>query len=145
MTTTIFVFVLFVAFVIAAAYFQISVRKDLKSGAVTRPVGTVATYTYTGKSGRLSEPFSNMGMEEHINLLITNGWEVVNQTGLPGHVRLGRTLTGAALTGGLSLLAGGSRTADRVSITYLFTCGNRFCRPCLGLCLPRHLPFRNCE
>ena len=57
-------------------------------------------------------------MEEHINLLITNGWEVVNQTGLPGHVRLGRTLTGAALTGGLSLLAGGSRTADRVSITY---------------------------
>ncbi len=73
MTTTIFVFVLFVAFVIAAAYFQISVRKDLKSCAVTRPVGTVATYTYTGKSGRLSEPFSNMGMEEHINLLITNG------------------------------------------------------------------------
>jgi len=52
MTTTIFVFVLFVAFVIAAAYFQISVRKDLKAGAVTRPVGTVATYTYTGKSGR---------------------------------------------------------------------------------------------
>jgi len=52
MTTIIFVFVLFVALVIAAAYFQISVRKDLKSGAVTRPVGTVATYTYTGKSGR---------------------------------------------------------------------------------------------
>lgn len=98
--------------------FRLLMSKAIKKGAATRPVGTVETYTYTGKSGRLSEQFSMVGMEQHINLMIANGWEVVNQTGLPGHVRLGRTLTGAALTGGISLLAGGSRTADRVTITY---------------------------
>jgi hypothetical protein len=90
----------------------------VETGASTLPLGTVRTFVYTGKSGGLSEQFSKMGMEHHINLMITNGWEVVNQVGLAGHVRLGRTLTGAALTGGLSLLAGGSRTADRVTITY---------------------------
>ena len=93
-------------------------RKGLRATAAARPVGTVETYSYTGKSGTLSEQFSKMGMEQHINLMLANGWEVVNQTGLPGHVRLGRTLAGAALTGGISLLAGGSRTADRVTITY---------------------------
>lgn len=98
--------------------FRLLMGKAIKTSAATRPVGAVETFTYTGKSGVLLEQFSKMGMERHINLMITNGWEVVNQTGLPGHVRLGRTLTGAALTGGLSLLAGGSRTADRVTITY---------------------------
>jgi hypothetical protein len=98
--------------------FRLLMGKAIKTNAATLQVGTVQTFTYTGKSGALSEQFSKMGMERHINLMIANGWEVVNQTGLPGHVRLGRTLTGAALTGGLSLLAGGSRTADRVTITY---------------------------
>jgi len=57
-------------------------------------------------------------MGQKINMMMMNGWEVVKQNGLPGNVRLGRTLPGAALTGGLSLLAGGSRTADHVTITY---------------------------
>jgi hypothetical protein len=104
--------------VVVVIAFQILMRSAQKTGAATKPVGTVETYTYTGKSGGLSEQFSKMGMERHINMMITNGWDVVNQTGLPGHIRLGRTLTGAALTGGLTLLAGGSRTTDRVTITY---------------------------
>lgn len=104
--------------VVAVIAFRLLTRKAQKTIAATRPVGTVETYTYTGKSGRLWEEFSKMGMEDHLTMMIKNGWEVVNQTGLPGHVRLGRTLTGAALTGGLTLLLGGSRTADRVTITY---------------------------
>jgi len=71
-------------------------RKGLKAEAATKPVGSIKTYSYTGKSGVLSEQSSKMGMEQHINMMMMNGWEVVNQTGLPGHVRLGRTLTGAA-------------------------------------------------
>jgi hypothetical protein len=114
---TLFVVVV-VGVAVVVVWFQSVMRKALKARAETLPVGTVQTFTYTGKSGWLSEQFSKMLMEQHINLMITNGWEVVAQTGIGGHVRLGRTLAGAALTGGLSLLAGGSRTADRATITY---------------------------
>jgi zinc-ribbon domain len=103
---------------VVTLWFQSRMKKALIVGAARHPVGTVETYTYTGKSGVLTEQLSAMSMERHINLMITNGWDVVNQTGLPGHIRLGRTATGAVLTGGLSVLAGGSRTADRVSITF---------------------------
>ena len=97
---------------------RILARKALRDDAKTQPLGTVKTYTYTGKSGGLFEQVSKLRMEDHLNMMLGDGWDVVNQTGLPGHVRLGRTLAAGALTGGLSLLAGGSRTADRVTITY---------------------------
>ena len=112
------VIVFVVLILIVTIWFQIHMANRLKSRAVSRLIGSIETFTYTGESGALSEHISKMSMEEHINVMIASGWEVVSQTGLPGHVRLGRTLTGAALTGGLSLLAGGSRTADRVTITY---------------------------
>jgi hypothetical protein len=50
-------------------------QQGMKSATTAMPVGTVNTYTYTGKSGLLSERFSKMSMEQHINMLITNGWE----------------------------------------------------------------------
>jgi hypothetical protein len=42
-------------------------------------------------------------------------------TATDGHINLGRTVTGAALTGGLSLLIGGSRSKGKVIITYTRT------------------------
>ena len=110
--------VVFVVGLTAVLWFRHSMTTARITSAAARPLGAVETYTYTGKSGGLYEQLSAMSMERHINLMINNGWEVVSQTGLPGHLRLGRTVAGAALTGGLSILAGGSRTSDRVTITY---------------------------
>jgi hypothetical protein len=57
-------------------------------------------------------------MEDHMNRMVSNGWEIIGQVGLGGHVRLGRTIAMAEMTAGLSLLAGGSRTANQIVVTY---------------------------
>jgi hypothetical protein len=47
------------------------------------------------------------------------GWMPQGTTATDGHVNLGRTVTGAVLTGGLYLLIGGSRSKGKVTITYI--------------------------
>jgi hypothetical protein len=46
------------------------------------------------------------------------GWTPVLQSQDGGHVNVGRSVTGAALTGGLSLLFGGSRTRGKIIVTW---------------------------
>ena len=52
-------------------------------------------------------------------LLLANGYELQSQSSTGSHVNIGRTVTGAALTGGLSLLLGGSRSRGTITLLYL--------------------------
>lgn len=113
-----FLFLVAVAVVLVLG-FQHALGKADKARSEMAPVGATVTYTYKcGSFGIFSENMSGMRMEDHINMMVTNGWEIISQTGLPGHIRLGRTLVMAELTAGLSLLAGGSRTKDIVMMTF---------------------------
>ena len=47
-----------------------------------------------------------------------HGWIPQTMTGTDGHINVGRTVAGAMLTGGLSLLIGGSRSKGKVTIAY---------------------------
>ena len=51
--------------------------------------------------------------------LLANGYEVQDQSSAGSHVNVGRTVTGAVLTGGLSLLFGASRSKGTVTLMYL--------------------------
>jgi hypothetical protein len=51
--------------------------------------------------------------------LLANGYEVQDQSSAGSHVNVGRTATAAVLTGGLSLLFGGSRSKGTVTLMYL--------------------------
>jgi hypothetical protein len=51
-------------------------------------------------------------------VLSSQGWTVKTITGTEGHTNLGRTFTGAVLTGGISLLLGGSRTKGTITVVY---------------------------
>jgi hypothetical protein len=49
------------------------------------------------------------------------GWMPQGATATDGHINLGRTVTGAVLTGGLTLLLGGSRSKGKITLTYVRT------------------------
>lgn len=57
-------------------------------------------------------------MRREIEQAARSGWQIANTTGQSGHINVGRTVTAAALTGGLSLLLGASRTKDKLTVTY---------------------------
>jgi len=56
--------------------------------------------------------------EWHSQIMSQDGWTIHQATASDGHVNIGRTVTGAALTGGLSLLFGGSRSKGTTMIVY---------------------------
>ena len=51
--------------------------------------------------------------------LARQGYVPAGQAADGGHINVGRTATGAVLTGGISLLFGGSRTKGKVTITFI--------------------------
>ena len=51
-------------------------------------------------------------------ILAAHGYGIAGQSGVGGHLNVGRTLTGALVTGGVSLLFGGSRSRGTVDITF---------------------------
>jgi hypothetical protein len=51
------------------------------------------------------------------------GWMPQGTTATDGHINVGRTVTGAVLTGGLSLLIGGSRSKGKITLSYVRTPG----------------------
>jgi len=57
-------------------------------------------------------------MDAHIERMLGDGWELMNSANDNGHVRLGKTLGLAALTGGVSLLFGASRTKEKITLTF---------------------------
>lgn len=64
---------------------------------------------------------NNKTFEKEATAALQRGWEIQNSAGIGGHVNVGRTATGAVLTGGVSLLFGGSRGKDKITVTYLRT------------------------
>lgn len=58
-------------------------------------------------------------MESEIAELLGHGYTIASQTGTGSHVNVGRTVTGAVLTGGLSLLFGASRSKEKITITFV--------------------------
>ena len=77
----------------------------------------IKTFTYIQRDGTFWAP-SGQTMDRHIATMMEEGWEPMNSISDAGHVRLGKTLGAAAFTGGLSLLFGGSRTAQTIMITF---------------------------
>ena len=67
---------------------------------------------------KVKEYRSAAEQEEDINKMARKGFSVVSETSQPSHINVGRTVTGALATGGLSLLAGGSRTAAKQRVTF---------------------------
>jgi hypothetical protein len=61
----------------------------------------------------------NRKMENEIAELLNHGYRIASQTGTGSHVNVGRTVTGAVLTGGLSLLFGASRSNDKITMTFV--------------------------
>jgi hypothetical protein len=51
--------------------------------------------------------------------MIAAGYHMQGQSATDGHINVGRTVTGAALTGGWSLLLGASRTKGKTTVTWL--------------------------
>ena len=78
----------------------------------------VRTFTYTLRSGEYWCEDGDTQMDAHIERMIAGGWEVLNSASDTGHVRIGKTLAVGAMTGGLSLLFGGSRTAKTITLTF---------------------------
>jgi hypothetical protein len=58
-------------------------------------------------------------MESELGELLQHGYTIASQTGTGSHVNVGRTVTGAVLTGGLSLLFGGSRSKEKITLTFV--------------------------
>jgi len=58
-------------------------------------------------------------MKRDLEQAIRRGWKLQDTTADGGHVNLGRTATGAVLTGGLSLLVGGSRSKGSHTLVFV--------------------------
>ncbi|HZU01582.1 MAG TPA: hypothetical protein VFA10_18075 [Ktedonobacteraceae bacterium] len=59
--------------------------------------------------------------QQELEAAAKHGWMPQGTSSTEGHINVGRTLAGAALTGGLSLLFGASRSKGKITITYVRT------------------------
>jgi hypothetical protein len=57
--------------------------------------------------------------EREMNPWLQLGWQIQNVSEKSGHLNVGRTVLPALATGGVSLLFGGSRSSDLITVTYL--------------------------
>ena len=91
----------------------------------------IKTFTYKKGHGSyyLDLGWQYVYMDDHIQQMLNTGWEAMNSMNDPGHVRVGKTLVLTALTGGLSLFFGASRSDQTITITFKrHTCG--YCSFC---------------
>jgi hypothetical protein len=72
----------------------------------------------TSAKSHVSVYTDHKAMQKEIEKAAQHGWTVVGQTGTDSHVNVGRTAIGVALTGGFSLLAGASRSKDKITVTF---------------------------
>ena len=61
----------------------------------------------------------NGRMEREMAELLEHGYQIQASAGTGSHVNVGRTVTAAVLTGGLSLLFGASRSKQKVTMTFV--------------------------
>ncbi len=57
-------------------------------------------------------------MDTEVTAASTFGWTVKNVATIGSHINVGRTVTPAVMTGGLSLLRGASRTKEKYIVTF---------------------------
>ena len=74
------------------------------------PRGRVGTHI-----GRYDDP---VRMDAEVTAASTFGWTVKNVATTGSHINVGRTVAPAAMTGGLSLLLGASRTKEKYIVTF---------------------------
>ena len=74
------------------------------------PRGRVGTHI-----GQYDDP---VRMDAEVTSASTFGWTVKNASATGSHINVGRTVTPAVLTGGLSLLLGASRTKEKYIVTF---------------------------
>jgi hypothetical protein len=58
-------------------------------------------------------------MQKDIEQAAQYGWVPQTSAGIGSHINVGRTVTGMVLTGGLNLLFGGSRSKEKITITFI--------------------------
>jgi hypothetical protein len=73
----------------------------------SKRIGYVATYS------------DEKEMRRDVERASKHGWVPQSTTSDGGHVNVGRTYAGAVLTGGLSLLFGGSRSKEKLTISFV--------------------------
>ena len=79
----------------------------------------IKTFTYKRTFGQyLLTPWGAKKMDDHIAEMVNAGWEPMNSANDSGHVKVGKTVGLMALTGGLSLLFGASRTEPTITLTF---------------------------
>lgn len=61
----------------------------------------------------------NGRMEREMAELLEHGYQIQASAGTGSHVNVGRTVTAAVLTGGLSLLFGASRSKQKITMTFV--------------------------
>ncbi len=88
-------------------------------------IATDAAYKINGKAWWLAEQStlfveyaSISDLNRDLPFALEHGWEVDQASSSGSHVNIGRTTTGAVLTGGLSLLFGGSRSGTGTTVTW---------------------------
>jgi hypothetical protein len=57
-------------------------------------------------------------LNDELGLASERGWSVKDTSGTDGHINVGRTVTGAVFTGGLTLMLGGSRNKGKITVTW---------------------------
>ena len=68
---------------------------------------------------RVYDADENGRMEREMAELLEHGYQIQASAGTGSHVNVGRTVTAAVLTGGLSLLFGASRSKQKVTMTFV--------------------------
>ena len=60
-------------------------------------------------------------MQREVEAAAQHGWMPQGTTAIGSHINVGRTVTAAALSGGVSLLFGASRSKKEITITFVRT------------------------
>ena len=94
---------------------------DLFPGLEAQTAGSVAWWLDIAKLTYVGTYTDQNEIQREIESAALNGWLVQSTTGIAGHVNVGRTATAAALTGGVSLLFGTSRSKDKITVMFTRT------------------------
>ena len=106
-----------IAFLVAMYVFQSNVGPLLSMSQLQSATNDWTTYVIVR-----SYPNDGSGRskaQSDAEILAMHGYVIVGQSGTGGHVNVGRTVTPAVLTGGISLLFGASRSKGTIDLTFI--------------------------
>ena len=79
----------------------------------------MAWYEDKTKSTYIATYKDEKAMRREVEAAAKFGWVPQGASGIGGHVNVGRTVSTAVLTGGVSLLFGASRSKDKTTVTFV--------------------------